>query len=308
MHRSFVEPPAIVKQAGILAELAPKIRATYRRVEEDRRQLGLWLLQCKEACLLEGIPWLEWLERETDIPHDTATRLMNAVDERRQESSTITQLRNSGQCEEEELAGGDTPSASPSDAWWAKDSESEPDEGELTQEERERRANAHVSQNTGNPEWYTPATCIDAARKVLGDIDLDPATSEIAQRTVQASTYYTADDDGLAKDWQGRVWMNPPYSADLVTQFVGKLCDHIEAGDVSSAIVLVNNATETRWLQRGLSMVSAVCFPAGRIKFLDEEGNPGAPLQGQVFLYFGDETPSFAEVFKVFGAVLVRNG
>jgi hypothetical protein len=60
-----------------------------------------WLLQCKEACLQAGEPWLAWLERETGIPHDDATRWMNAVDERRQKKSTITHLRNGGQPDSE---------------------------------------------------------------------------------------------------------------------------------------------------------------------------------------------------------------
>ncbi len=164
---------------------------------------------------------------------------------------------------------------------------------------------AHVSANTGVPEWYTPAAYIEAARKVLGDIDLDPASSEIAQRTVQATTYYTIESDGLAQPWSGRVWMNPPYSSDLVSQFVGKLCDHFEAGDIPAALVLVNNATETRWFQRVGKLASAVCFPEGRVKFLNEDGNPGAPLQGQAILYFGGETIRFLDTFGTFGLVLL---
>jgi ParB family chromosome partitioning protein len=165
----------------------------------------------------------------------------------------------------------------------------------------------HISQNTGIPEWYTPPEFIEAARQVLGKIDLDPATSAIAQRTVKARYYFTKDDDGLSKAWQGRVWLNPPYAADLVGRFVGKLCDHYEAGDVVAAIQLVNNATETTWFQRAAGLAGAFCFPAGRIKFLDEEGNPGAPLQGQVLLYFGEEVRPFVAAFSPFGESVARS-
>ena len=41
-------------------------------------------------------------------------------------------------------------------------------------------------------EWYTPAWIINAARRVLGTIDLDPASSAIANQTVQATNYYTS--------------------------------------------------------------------------------------------------------------------
>jgi phage N-6-adenine-methyltransferase len=161
---------------------------------------------------------------------------------------------------------------------------------------------AHVGANTGVPEWYTPAEYIEAARRVLGGIDLDPATSETAQKTVKASFYFTVDDDGLSHSWKGRVWLNPPYSADLVGKFVGKLCEHIRAGEVPAALLLVNNATETQWFQPAARQSSALCFPAGRIRFLDEQGDAtGAPLQGQALLYFGDNLQGFCDVFAGFG-------
>jgi hypothetical protein len=63
---------------------------------------------------------------------------------------------------------------------------------------------------TGEFEWYTPPKYIALARAVLGDIDLDPATSEQAQKTVQAARYYTLESDGLKQEWHGRVWLKPP--------------------------------------------------------------------------------------------------
>lgn len=159
----------------------------------------------------------------------------------------------------------------------------------------------HVSQNTGQVEWYTPPAYLDAAREVMGSIDLDPATSEIAQRAVKASHYFTADDDGLAHAWVGNVWMNPPYAAGLVDKFAAKLCEHF-GGSVDQAVVLVNNATDTAWFQLLAKHASAICFPAGRIRFIDEEGKPGgAPLQGQAVLYFGDRTDAFVQRFASFG-------
>jgi len=160
----------------------------------------------------------------------------------------------------------------------------------------------HVSNNSGNNEWYTPPEYIEAARTVLETIDLDPASSEVANQFVKAEKFYTIEDDGLSKEWNGRVWMNPPYAARLVEKFTKKLYQHLKLNHVSEAIILVNNATETRWYQSIYPFASAYCIPKKRIKYLDATGAPAnSPLQGQVFLYFGSKPEIFIDVFSEFG-------
>ena len=166
---------------------------------------------------------------------------------------------------------------------------------------------AHVANNSGNNEWYTPAPFIEAARAVMGGIDLDPASSEIANATVKADRIFTAEDDGLKQEWPiGRIWMNPPYAQPLMGQFASRLASEIRRG--SEAIVLVNNGTETGWFQEMAAECSAICFPKTRIKFVDPQGNPsGAPLQGQAIIYCGPDADAFEEAFHSFGLV-VRHG
>jgi len=153
--------------------------------------------------------------------------------------------------------------------------------------------------------WGTPAEWLDLARKTMGGIDLDPATNKEAQQTVKAKRFYTKDDNGIEQRWSGRVWMNPPYSQPLVTQFAEKLCASIESGDVTQACVLVNNATDAKFLQLMLSRCSAALFPRGRIPFLvpgSGEALTGT-RQGQTFVYFGDNTDRFVELAKPLGWV-----
>lgn len=175
--------------------------------------------------------------------------------------------------------------------------------------EETAKARTHVVHNSGENEWYTPLVFLDAVREVLGKIDLDPASCEVAQKNVKAKQFYSVDDDGLTKTWKGSVYMNPPYSKDLCSKFVSKLLDSLNEGTVTAAIILVNNATETAWAQPLLDDATAVCFPGGRIKFLDRSGKPAnTPLQGQMFVYLGPDAGKFRAVFQKFGSVLIGNG
>lgn len=159
---------------------------------------------------------------------------------------------------------------------------------------------AHVSANSGDNEWYTPDEYIKAAVAVMGGVDLDPASSPEANEIVGASVYWTEAENGLAHPWAGRVWMNPPYARPLIDQFCGKLADSHSQGDVSAAIVLVNNATETGWFHALAEVAGAMCFPRHRIKFWHPR-KEAVPLQGQTVIYLGDEIDRFRGEFVRFG-------
>lgn len=165
--------------------------------------------------------------------------------------------------------------------------------------------NVHISNNSGENEWYTPPEFIESARCVMGSIDLDPASSELANEIIKAPTFYTKETNGLDKIWEGNVWLNPPYGQPIITEFAEAVINNIN--DYEQAIILVNNATETNWLQGMMKICDAICFPKSRIKFFDKSGDQSsAPLQGQVILYIGDNFEIFISEFERYGLCMVR--
>jgi hypothetical protein len=169
-------------------------------------------------------------------------------------------------------------------------------------------------------EYFTPAVYIEAAREVMGGIDLDPASCEEAQETVRATDYFELPDSGLEFDWYvGSDWdedykrprsvfMNPPYSKTGSSSnqaiWATKLQAEYDAGHVSEAIMLVKAALGYKWFEQ-LWRTHWCCFCRERIAFvLPGGGTAGLAKQGSVFVYFGRHPERFAEVFAQFGRVI----
>jgi hypothetical protein len=169
------------------------------------------------------------------------------------------------------------------------------DEGRAPTKEDIRRAikspNVRGTQGTGDNEWFTPADVIHDVRAVLGVIDLDPASTEQAQATVQALQYFTKDDDGLTGTWFGNVWLNPPDAQPFIEQFADKMIAEVSTGRVTQAIVLTHCYCGTVWFQKLAKKSNAVCFPKGRIRFVNPNGELASPTQGQTFFLLRHRDP-----------------
>lgn len=63
-------------------------------------------------------------------------------------------------------------------------------------------------------EWITNKDLVACAHRLMGSIDLDPASSKLANKYVEAENYFTPTDDGLnAQQWFGNVYLFPPAGA-----------------------------------------------------------------------------------------------
>lgn len=156
---------------------------------------------------------------------------------------------------------------------------------------------------SGQTEWWTPKKYIDAVHEVMGGIDLDPASCEKANKIVQAKKYYTAENDGLKKKWEGTVFLNPPYGS-IAGGFVEKFFNDYKHSFHEGIILLNSNSNDTAWFQPMFEGI--VCFTNHRIDFDSLDGKETSSTHGSCFIYFGSKEEKFAEVFNEFGNIVKR--
>ena len=192
-----------------------------------------------------------------------------------------------------------------------------------------------VNQNSGCVEWYTPKWITDLCAELMGGIDLDPASCEVANKFVGAKNFYTKEDDGLHKDWFGNVFMNHPFGKPEVACKRSKsepskfLCNkercksrgyHNESyvpGNADWINKLVNEY-ENDHFRRGCALTFAStsegwfkplyqfphCWLYDRVNFIDASGNEikGAP-KGCVISFPGIEIQKIHKLFSKYGHV-----
>lgn len=126
----------------------------------------------------------------------------------------------------------------------------------------------------GHDEWLTPPEIL--AR--LGRFDLDPCAPVLTRRPwPTADRHFTVEDDGLALQWHGRVWLNPPFGR-AAAHWMRRMAAHRDG------IALLPARTETVMFYESVWPVAhAICFLRGRPHFHYVDGrraqaNSGAPI------------------------------
>lgn len=155
--------------------------------------------------------------------------------------------------------------------------------------------------SSSSDEWYTPDHIWKAAARVVDAFDLDPCADPGDEPNVPAGAYYRKVDDGLAHEWNGRVWMNPPYS--MCSEFVAKLIDESVAGRCSEFIALVPARVDTKWWDTLTGWPDCtVCFVRGRLKF--KGGEHSAPFPSAL-VYGGRRAGRFTLEMMSLGRVWI---
>ena len=188
--------------------------------------------------------------------------------------------------------------------------------------------------SSATQEHPTPADVVDAARDVLGRIDLDPATTRAFNTTVKACRVLSRNDDGvdgLVAPWWGTVFLNPPggtftarrksasdppvetSAADIaarerwqtnsraVAWWRKLMREQARADGVTSAIFvgftleILSSAQHIDWPS---PMHFPFCVPSERLRFGGEQ-----PTHANVIVYTGENVEHFADIFGRFGLV-----
>ncbi|WP_431018200.1 DNA N-6-adenine-methyltransferase [Burkholderia gladioli] len=131
---------------------------------------------------------------------------------------------------------------------------------------------AHQSARMKNDEWLTPPEWIRA----LGPFELDPC-APVVRPWDTARIHFTIEDNGLEREWLGRVWCNPPFGRAAV-KWLRRMSRH------GNGIALIPARTETTMFYETVwPCADSVCFVRGRPHFHYVDGtrapfNSGAPI------------------------------
>ena len=154
----------------------------------------------------------------------------------------------------------------------------------------------NTKSNQDTDERYTPDWVLDLSRKVMGGIDLDPA-SDPKQR-VPALNHFTKEDNGLERGWSGRIFLNPPFSN--TSDWVKHLCIYFHSGAVTEAVVLLpimalSNKSATL-LMKGTA--SAFLILQRKLSFLNESYEDMGEMSAFPFalVYCGNRTEEFFDL------------
>lgn len=124
-------------------------------------------------------------------------------------------------------------------------------------------------------DYYTPAWVFERMGLTF---DLDVASPPGGIPWIPAKRFFTMADDGLAQPWEGRVWMNPPYSG--TSPWARKFIEH------GHGVCLVPHSRSAWWGELWNS--GAAIADAGMFRFY-REGRYENVFMPVVFAAFGPE-------------------
>ncbi len=178
----------------------------------------------------------------------------------------------------------------------------------------------NIQHSSRTDAWGTPGQILDRSRKVLGRIDLDPASDWRFNLRVNAEAYIDQASNGLTSEWpiNMRVFCNPPggktKNRSNTALFWDKLIKYKRDGSLRQAIFLAFSLESLQVTQSSILPMAMfpICIPKKRIAFETPEGVPGtAPSHSNAIVYVPgteNKTVEFLEQFRDIGYVMIPQG
>ena len=141
--------------------------------------------------------------------------------------------------------------------------------------------NLDVMYSSKTNEWSTPQYFFDELNKEF-NFTLDPCATK---QNAKCNKFYTQDDNGLEKDWQGEiVFCNPPYGRKI--KHWVKKCQEESQKTNTLVVMLIPARTDTSYFHDYIYNKSEIRFVRGRLKFGDSK--QGAPFPSMIVIFRGD--------------------
>lgn len=96
-------------------------------------------------------------------------------------------------------------------------------------------------------------------------------------------------EDGLKREWSGRVFCNPPYSK--IADFIRKGLWHLANGDCEILVYLIPARTDTAWFHDYCYGKAEIRFVRGRLKFGGSKDSAPFPSMLVIFTEWAEEQP-----------------
>lgn len=156
-----------------------------------------------------------------------------------------------------------------------------------------------VQKNTGvsSDEYFTPWDLFSK----LGRFDTDPCTSNNRPFDT-ARIHYTKEEDGLSRDWEGIVWLNPPYSSRPLKAFVSRLAEH-----GNGMALLVNRTDNLLFYDTIFPMARSMFVIRRRVRFTTPDGKTRNPMFGSLLVAFGEECDNRLKNLNIEGRYIKLN-
>ncbi len=162
--------------------------------------------------------------------------------------------------------------------------------------------------DTDRDFYGTPPRWVEMCRKVMGGIELDPASClEANEKVVKATRFFDEEIDALKQSWKcSSLFLNPPYGPTC-SKIAAKFLTEWEAGVIRQAIILINNTTETAAFDIFSQCAAVHAYPRKRIQFISVEGRSNSNnSRAQTFFYCGPRWKRFRNVFSIANCRIMR--